>query len=127
MNYNYTLADVNLGRLGQCSRRYNKRGGLPGAEQRDRLPGQLRILDDRDRLPALVSRDQLPDRHQHVHRRDPRELLAGHRGRAGRFDGRRLRHVLRDLAAIRSGRHAIHQIRPAVGLLRCIRAPVADT
>lgn len=54
-------------------------------------------------------------------------LSAGNGGCAGRADGRRLRHVLRDLAAVRPGRHSVHSLRPAVRLPGRARAAAADT
>lgn len=52
--------------------------------------------------------------------------FAGDRGRAGRSHGRRLRHVLRDLAAVRPGRYPVHPVRAAVRFLGRARAPAAD-
>jgi len=102
--------------LGRGAGRHNERGELRQAELGDGHHGQLREHDGGHGVPTLVPGDQLPDRDQHVHRGDTGELLAGHRGRARGPDGRRLRHVLRGVAALRPERHARHPVRSAVRL-----------
>jgi len=104
--------------MGRGAGRHNKRGELREAQPGDGNHGQLWQYHGRHGIFALVPGDQFPDRDQHVHRRDSGELLAGHRGRAGGLDGRRLRHVLRDMAAFRPGRDQIHPVRSAVRLPR---------
>ncbi|CAB0004567.1 unnamed protein product [Nesidiocoris tenuis] len=118
---------VNIRRMGRRPRRYHQRGELRQAGPGDGLTGRLRLVDDRHHLPPVLPGHQLPDRHQHVHRRHLGKLLAGDRRCARRPDGRRLRHVLRNLAAVRSGRHAVHPLRPAVRIPGRARASAPDT
>lgn len=117
ININTLFSAVNVVRLGRRAGRHHQRGRkLREAQLGDGHHRELRQHHGGHGVSALVPGDQLPDRDKHVHRRDPGELLAGHRGRAGGPDGRRLRHVLRDMAALRSGRHAVHPVRSAVRL-----------
>lgn len=54
-------------------------------------------------------------------------LVLGHRGRARRIDGRRLRHVLRNLAAVRPGGHPVHPVRRPVGFPRRTRTTATNS
>lgn len=103
--------------MGRGAGRHHERGQLRESKLGNGNNGQLREQEGGHGVSAVVLGDQLSDRHQHVHRCHPGELFAGHGGRAGGSDGRRLRYVLRDLAALRPERHAVHQVRSAVRLL----------
>lgn len=73
--------------MGRCAGRHHKRGQLRESKPGNGDNGQLREQKGGHGVSAFVLGDQLSDRDQHVHRRDPGELFAGHGGRAGGPDG----------------------------------------
>jgi hypothetical protein len=59
----------------------------------DRILRELREHDGGHLLPPHLPRHQLPHRHQHVHRRHPRELQPGHRGCHGMLSIQAIQHT----------------------------------
>jgi len=74
--------------MGRGTGRYNERGELRKAKPGDGNHGQLWQHHCGHGVLAVVPGDQFPDRDKHVYRGDSGELFAGHRGCAGRLDGR---------------------------------------
>jgi len=72
-----------LAGLGRRAGRPDERpaAGLQQHGHRPAADRRLRQHTAGDRLPGHVPRHQLPGRHQHVHRRHPRELQSGPRAR----------------------------------------------
>lgn len=100
LSVTWIFSVVHVFRLGRGAGRHNERGRLRQAKPGDGHHGQLRQQRGGHGVFAVVPGHQLLDRDKHVHRGDPGELFAGDGGRAGGPDGRRLRYVLRDMAAL---------------------------